>query len=660
MERDVIFFDSEIVPSHYLLAAKRKKDGKRMHLWGDVEQDMIRLGALFRNPNLVWVGFNSERFDVPLALAAAGGRSIPELKAMANDLINNNKPAWMTMRDYGLEYPENFFGIDIIEVAPGVMVSLKLYGGRMGSPCIIDMPFHHEDFLTEEQACLLADYCDNDIDETERLFNKLEGQLKLREKLSERYNINLMSKSDAQLAETIIAKQLNLLRAGKPEIPKSVRYNPPPFVQLDNPVLQDILARVKRHTFTVLQSNGSVELPDFLKDEPVILGKGLFQMGVGGLHSKHDKSVHHVASKDFVIVDADVGSFYPNILLNAGYVPRGLGQGFIDVYRGFVEMRLDAKHRAKKLEKLEKELGKLNPDEVELLKELKVLDAGGKIMINGTFGKLGSCFSKIYAPDLMLGITLTGQFYLLSVIERIVEMGGTVISANTDGVTFGGTPDQVRQIKAFIGMFGWCSNFEFEYTEYKSISMKDCNNYIAVKTNGDIKAKGLYAESGLQKNPTNEVCSLAAAEYLSKGTPIEKFIRAHLKIENICDFLQVRTVNGGAVEFKQMELVDDWEQVSPGEWKNGEGKWVKRKSRPAPYERGVDPTYLGRVARWYYSTDPKFSFGLRYKKTGNLVPKSTGGRSCMRLPSELPKDIDIQRYVTETIEHLRDMGVNYG
>lgn len=658
---DVIVFDSEILPSHYLFKAKRLSDQKVVTLWGGVNSSMERLGALLRNPGLLWVGFNSNSFDIPLAIAAAGGRTIPELKEMANDIINNRKPQWMTMRDYGLEFPENLQTVDLIEVAPGVMVSLKLYGARMGSPSLIDMPFHHDDWLTQEQAVILDKYCLNDLEETERLYNKIKPRLDLREKMSERYGINLMSKSDAQMAETIIAKELGLLRAGAPEIPKTVRYLAPAFVQPSSAILRDILQRTTKHIFQVKQSNGAVELPPFLAEEPVILGDGLFQMGIGGLHSKHDKSVHYVATPEFEIVDADVGSFYPNILLNAGYVPRGLGARFVEVYRSFVEMRLDAKHRSKKLLKLEKEIGKLSDEERQMLVDLNVLNEGGKIMVNGTFGKLGSCFSKIYAPDLMLGITITGQFYLLSVIEALVEIGVKIISANTDGVTFGGTPAQVAEAKRFIDIYGWCSNFEFEYASYRSISMKDCNNYIAVKTDGTVKAKGLYAPAGLQKNPTNEVCGIAAAEFLAKGTPIKETVLKHFTIENFPDFLQARNVKGGAVEYAEMVEVDDWIECKPGEWVRpswpDDKATVKRKSRPKPVQIGVKPKLLGRVARWYYSTDPAYANGLRYAENDNLVPKSSGGRSCMVLPFELPADVDIQRYIDEAVSHLNDMGV---
>jgi len=283
---------------------------------------------------------------------------------------------------------------------------------------------------------------------------------------------------------------------------------------------------------------------------------------------------------------------------------------------------------------LEARLAQLNAE----LDEATILADGGKIQVNGTFGKLGSCFSKIYAPDLMLGITLTGQFYLLSVIEGLVDIGVKIISANTDGITFGGTPALVKQAKMFIDIYGWTSNFEFEYTDYKSISMKDCNNYIAIKTNDKVKAKGLYAAAGLQKNPTNEVCSKAATEYLASGRPIKDFILEHFTLENFTDFLQVRTVNGGAVWFDNVQEVED---------DQGKARIV-----------GVGPHNLGRVARWYYSTDPERAYGIRYVTNGNLAPKSTGGRECMMLPSALPADVDIQRYIDEAVSHLQNMGVN--
>ena len=43
-------------------------------------------------------------------------------------------------------------------------------------------------------------------------------------------------------------------------------------------------------------------------------------------------------------------------------------------------------------------------------------DSSKKIQINGSFGKLGSKYSLLYAPDLLLQTTITGQLALLMLI----------------------------------------------------------------------------------------------------------------------------------------------------------------------------------------------------------------------------------------------------
>ena len=64
----------------------------------------------------------------------------------------------------------------------------------------------------------------------------------------------------------------------------------------------------------------------------------------------------------------------------------------------------------------------------------------------------------------------------------------------------------------------------WEETSYRKVAMKDVNNYFAVTLDGKVKAKGLYSETSLMKNPTMQVCSDAAKQYLLDGTPPEKFI----------------------------------------------------------------------------------------------------------------------------------------
>ena len=54
--------------------------------------------------------------------------------------------------------------------------------------------------------------------------------------------------------------------------------------------------------------------------------------------------------------------------------------------------------------------------------------------------------------------------------------------------------------------------------------------------------------------------------------------------------------------------------------------------------------YLGRVVRWIYTTDGDV---ITYKKNGNRVPKSDGSKPFQTLPSNIPSEIDYDRYVKE-------------
>lgn len=636
--KEPVVFDTELVgpddgPVTFLFCAKHLPSGKVASLWGDNPEDMSKLQKLFNNPNFTWVSFNGIRFDAPIVTAVLGGVPLNQVKRMANRLIAENMPAWMIYRDYNLEAPE-IDHIDLIEVAPGVMISLKTYQARLKMKTIRDMPFKHDDALNEYGRRILNEYCLNDVDATATMLAELGEAVSLREHMSEEYRIDLRSKSDAQMAEAIIAKSLGIMRAGPAEVPNSVKYRAPEFIAPRGPIMQDILASAEKHRFGVHRGNGAVILPDFLADEQVLIGDGSYQMGIGGLHSTHDKSVFVEAGPDCEIVDADVASFYPNLILNANMIPRGLGHQFITLYRGIVKRRMEAKKSGD-----------------------KATANSLKIALNGTFGKLGSMFSKLYAPDLMLAVTLTGQFYLLTLIEDLNDLGVKVISANTDGVCFSGTPERVKAAKDWIECYGALTGFEFEFTPYRKIALKDVNNYLAVTMDGKVKPKGIYANAGLMKNPTNEVCTLAAQAYLATGRSIESFIREHLTVANFVDFTQARSVKGGAVVYGRTVMFDDWVQIADRQWQRpGTTKIVNRVSRPHPVALGVDPTYLGRTVRWYYSTDR--SLTINYANNGNLVPKSEGGRECMTLPDRIPDDIDISRYIEETRTNLANMGVH--
>ena len=234
--------------------------------------------------------------------------------------------------------------------------------------------------------------------------------------------------------------------------------------------------------------------------------------------------------------------------------------------------------------------------------------------LTAPFGKLGSKWSVLYAPGLMVQVTLTGQLALLMLIESLSEvLDCTVVSANTDGVTVRCHIDAVDEALAAVKAWEVTTGFETERTDYRGLYSRDVNNYVAILTNGDVKTKGVYGKGlPLQKNPVATICSRAVIDYLTLGASVRGTIEAS---EDPREFVCIRSVTSGALY------------------------------------RGE---YVGKVVRWYYTNSPDT---LTVKVNGNKVPKSEGAKPCMELPLLMPEDLDRDWYIREAESMLTDMGV---
>lgn len=643
--KQTIIFDTEIIGKEapvFLVRTLNVETRERCEFWYHKRGHMNKLAKMLNNPDYTWVGFNSENFDRPLiAMAMDPEYDVHGIKDLATIIIEERLRSWQTYKQFNIEFID-YDHIDLFEVMPGVMISLKTYAGRMGYKTMVDLPFHHDTDLNLSQMKVLSTYCDNDLGVTEAAFLSQKTELELRAEMSEEYGIDLRSKSDAQIAEAILKKRVGI-GAGSKIVPHSVSYKAPDFIVTDSPVINELADLLSRFPFVLNRGNGSPTPPRFL-DEPVVIGGGTYQCGVGGLHSTHDKAMYLEASEDLRLSDFDVASYYPNIMLKAGLAPKlggDKGAKFLDEYRHIYEARMAAKHAGNK----------------------KVANAL-KITLNGTFGKLGSLFCSFYAPELMLAVTLTGQLNLLCLIHELEKIKGVAVkSANTDGILVAYKPSTRDRVLKVFAKNAKGTGFEYEETPYDKYASKDVNNYVALKNDGKVKSKGLYTLNDpkenplyLMKNPTMDVCTRMAIDYLKYGAYPEKSIASYA---NMKDFVAIRNVQGGGIQFTGYKKVDDWVETAPGNWRRPD--WpslkasVRRKSRPPAADVGVGGVPFGRVARWYMTTldlPP-----LTYLSSGNQVPKTEGARICMTLPDTLPKDLNKQWYIDETYAILESIGV---
>lgn len=616
------------------------------------------------------VTFNGHHYDMQMIAYAMVGASTAALKKLNDHIIVGGLKQWEFYDMYNVPRLDAVDHVDLYEMSPSVRTSLKKYAGRTHAKTMQELPFDPASTLNDQQIAELLFYMGNDCRNTLRQLHNVQDRLELREEMNERFKdywrVDFRSKSDAQMAEVAFKAILNRKREqrGEPRLEKSFwkhgttfRYTPPPYIKFQTRECQEALQTVMQAEFIVSDKDQVAEeltdgqgdkiktgviMPKAIKDLRVLLGNGIYRMGIGGLHSSESSVAYVSVSGRNSLKIADVTSYYPNLILNCGIYPRNCGPEWAQEYRNFLDERVKAKQEVRALT--------TQADEIEAgahlsdsnyfdqhdvvasirkrAKQAKTKEGGFKILLNGSFGKLGSKYSLLYAPDGLIRVTITGQLSLLMLIEALELSGIPVISANTDGIVIDCPAGMEWICDATIKQWEKRTGLNMEVDEWAALFARDVNNYVGFEANGSAKRKGVYAKPGLTKDPAYAICATAVVEHLKGyvlpallGQPTTEEQRNTLtrtiqQCRDLTQFVAVRNVKGGAV-------------------KNGE--------------------QLGKVIRWAYRIGEMGT--INYATNGNRVPKSEGAWPLMTLPDEFPDWIDHAWYSREAYAMLGELGV---
>ncbi len=601
-------FDIEVFPDYFLVGMKSVESGKVLFFELYQESDFDRAKLLWVIEHYLLVGFNSQNYDLPILWAAALGKDNQSLYEMSAELISEKPtPKYKLEKKFGFKMGFNNH-IDLLWVAPAAaqFLSLKHYGARMHSKIIqeLDLNFDEDNLFHRDE---IKKYNVNDLDLTIDLYRRLEQAIRLRQEVGVAYGEDLRSLSDAQIAEKVISTEIYATTGVMPEKPDkqsgdAFQFQNPDYIKFYTPELQKLHKEICSSLF-VLDDQGKARI---LKDGKPVAATNIwlcnfdhsrYRLGIGGLHSS-ESQISHWSTENVCIVDRDVSSYYPNIIINQSLSPNHLGDDFLRVYTDLVTRRIEAK----------KSGDKTTADSL-------------KITINGCFGKLGSKWSFLYAPELLIQVTLSGQLSLLMLIEMLHFGGISTVSANTDGIVIKVPKDKWDLYEKIVRDWEKITNFATDETKYRSIHSRDVNNYIAITEDGEIKAKGAYVNElsmkepnreGLMKNPIGSICSRAAMLFLRDDVPIDQTIR---KCSDVRQFVFSRRVKGGAVK---------------------------------------DGVPIGKIVRWYVGAS---EFGSIFDgQSGNTVAESTGSVPIMQY-NRMPLGIDYDWYIKRTRNMLVDMGV---
>jgi len=431
-------------------------------------------------------------------------------------------------------------------------ISLKQCAINLRWKRIQDLPLLPDHKVTPDEISIVLDYNLNDVLITFELYKASLPLVELRRKLSVLFDVDLTSASDSKMANVLLENFYS----------KQKGVNIPTIKGLRTPRFQLTLAdcigkniefktnklnRIKNEiaNTVVRQSN------NFKYSKKIEFGGIKYEIGVGGLHSVDTSSIFE-SSKDTRIVDCDASSFYPSIMIINEIKPDHLDNAFIDVLKKITKERMQSKK----------------------LKDETKAD-GLKITINSIFGKLGSNTFWLYDPKALLTVTISGQLYLLMLIESLVLNNIQVISANTDGIV--SIVPRELETKYLEACKEWenKTGFDLEFTDYSLYARSDVNNYITKKASGETKTKGRYlTEVNLKKAYRHPVVAKCLFEYFVNNVPVEDTLNESKDIFDFC--ISQKTGGDFILEYHRDDSVTKLQKNNRFFISNSGGKLIKR------------------------------------------------------------------------------------
>lgn len=548
-------------------------DGYVYEVWNDrVTEGNLKevYDKLHGQPMYTYNGIAYDRFMIEWVF---GGYGCNKLKRLNDELVGKTMPR--------LPYPRITKGVEYIDLMPSMPkemdsayvggASLALCAARNRSPLIVGLDLYLDQTIdTLAQANMVRDYNLLNCKHTVDLIPVCRQVLDIKQYLSTAYGTDFVSSTFQQIAERVVKSELGIDIVeydGKDVLVKYVR---------PNSIINNI--NIPDYTYNSEVKNKGAVYPSV-----TIAGK-VYEMGSGGLHSTEKSMVvHH--DDEYEIVDFDVTSYYPSIIEQ--YRPPfhyDKSGRIIDILSGWKATRVQAKK------------------EKDTLKDLSY-----KLLILAMFGKMGSPYSIFFSPVGFRFVTITGQLQLIDLIQAFEDVGVSVMSANTDGVVTRCHKGNLAARDNVVIEWQARTKMALESTYYSALYAQDVSNYIAIKADGGIKGKGIYADADYNpsswKGDNLRICVDAVKNYLTKGIDIEDTIREE---QDVYKFLLFKRVRGGAY----LERGDVW---------------------------------VGKLARFYYPRQGGST--LRVAKTHSKVPMGRNVLPAMDVTAIKRSDINDIEYI---------------
>jgi hypothetical protein len=514
MSNDYVF-DIETYPNVFTLAVEHAEAPLHwMFEISDLRNDsrqIVEFLQFLKETDSRMVGFNNLGFDYPVihTLIRMGQSDANTLYQKAMAIINaqdEDGGRWM----HSVKPSDQFVAqIDLFKIHHfdnrARATSLKVLEFNMRSDSIEDLPFPVGTVLNREQIEVLKSYNKHDVAQTKAFYYHTLDMIHFREELTRKYARDFMNHNDTKIGKDYFTMKLE--EAGVACYDFGPNGRTPrqtkrpvihlkdailPWINFEHPEFNRVMNWLKAQTIT--------ETKGVFTDLTATVNGFTFVFGLGGIHGSVESEVIE-SDGEYIIVDLDVTSYYPNLAITNGFHPAHLGKEFVSIYKHLFEQR--------------KQYPKKSAESAML-----------KLALNGVYGDSNNQFSIFYDPLFTMSITLNGQLLLCLLAEGLMHIPGLrLIQVNTDGLTV--RVPRANKMLVDLARAAWQSRtgLNLEEAVYKAMMIRDVNSYIGVFEDGSTKRKGAYEyKVGWHQNAGGLVVPKVAEKVLVDGAPIRETV----------------------------------------------------------------------------------------------------------------------------------------
>lgn len=484
--------------------------------WGDYYTTNINIPA-----NIIFCGYNNLHYDNPIInyiIEYEDKLMQYNIPTICSSIFNLSKTITTSSEDNidawkHWKYQIWFDTFDILTMlySNKLRVGLKEIQVTMQYPNVQEFVCDWTKPLPLEDFDSMIDYNINDIESTSELLNRCKKDVDLRIAIEDEYGVRVLSKDGVNIGMKILTQKylektgltwwdIKDLRSPMSVIPlKDVIL---PFIKYDSPILQRVLEDMKNQIVSPGRKG---------YENKFVFNNLRYSVGVGGIHSVNSPEII-IPRDDEMLIDIDVASLYPSILIEYEFYPKHLGKEFLEVYKQIKDERIEAKH---------------NGD--------KVKNETLKLALNGLSGNLQNEHNFCYSPFAVMQIRINGQLLLLMLAEKLTQIGCRIVQANTDGLFVLLKKDVYSKVNSICREWEQLTKLTLEEDRFKAMYQYAINDYFAITEDNKVKEKGMFITTiKLGKGLTPKIIPKAVISFFKDGIPVEDTIK---NCTDIRDFL---------------------------------------------------------------------------------------------------------------------------